>query len=72
MSTDPKLLLFRVLARRLVLVPPMRAEHIHAEVAHWIAPHRVNVVGVPRGVVVLHQQTMALDAQNLRGQAYTF
>ena len=42
----------------LVSVPAMGTQRIHAEVTDRIAPHGVDVVGVTRRVVVLHQQAM--------------
>jgi len=50
----------------LMIVAPVRPENIHAEVAYRIAPHRMDVVRVTSRVVVLHQQTMALDAVIVR------
>ena len=49
-----------------VSVPMMRAQRIRAEVRNRIAPYRVNVIAIARGVVVLDQQTMALDAVVVR------
>ena len=48
--------------KALVIVAMMGAQRIHAEIGDWIAPHRVHMIGVACGVVVLDQQAFALNA----------
>ena len=44
----------------------MGGEHVRAEVAVGVPPHRVDVVGPALGVVVLSQQPRSLDAVVVR------